>query len=502
MAEAEETVRRRLPLIVPESYCPHTWEYIPAACQPRGDSLNPAQEQNQADMPPLEQWMEIFYRSIEYFASIARRDPSIDASDEDKEGMADSFAASYRAHLDDIMARVKLAGASFMDNVALRMECTCLHLCRLREECLIEAGFGDPFVRIKHEENMKSLDLLPGVCREIDSIMAENGKESDVVWTTVLKNVCAANIFDLGSEHTKNMYHDDQDGVCFHSTRQSLPRRPWAIDDVDKFCSRMKTHTYTKAMIFVDNSGSDVLLGIVPFARLLLSAGACKEVVLAANSHPSINDITFNELDALLPRICEVDDRLCSYISSQRLRIIPSGNGLPVIDLASPSISDQVYEEAEDTDLLILEGMGRSIETNLYATMAVDCMKIGMVKHPEVATCLQTTLMNCVVKFDLAKVSKFVLQGVPVYADASQLIQLLREHFKLMVHSAVPKERTLEGSSYAKGNVKVYEYDEWIIEIETPTPLGKQTLIKSDQVDMRDLTLFPFTPEETIMRSP
>eukprot|EP00889_Picochlorum_renovo_P000115 jgi/Picre1/27145/NNA_000114.t1 len=155
-------------------------------------------------------------------------------------------------------------------------------------------------------------------------------------------------------------------------------------------------------MLFVDNAGSDVILGMLPFARSLLSSGACNEVVLAANSQPSINDITFKELDALLPRICEVDDRLCSHISSQRLRIIPSGSGLPVIDLASPCISEEVYEEAKDTDLLILEGMGRSIETNLYADMAVDCMRIGMVKHPEVATCLRTSLMNCVVKFDVA----------------------------------------------------------------------------------------------------
>lgn len=405
MSETQkDTVSRRLPLIVPESYSPHTWEYIPAACQSLVDSSHHAQDENQMQIPPLEQWIEIFYRSIEYFKSIASTDPSIDASDEDKKAMAAAFAASYRAKLDDIMARVRMAGASFVEDMALRMECTCVHLCRLREECLIEAGFGDPFMSIKYEENMKSLDLLPGVCREIDAMAAEHGN-SELVWTTVLKNVCAANIFDLGSEHTKNIFHEDQDGVCFHTTRRSLPPRPWAIDDVDRFCSRMKNHTYSKAMLFVDNAGSDVILGMLPFARSLLSSGACNEVVLAANSQPSINDITFKELDALLPRICEVDDRLCSYISSQRLRIIPSGSGLPVIDLASPCISEEVYDEAKDTDLLILEGMGRSIETNLYADMAVDCMRIGMVKHPEVATCLRTSLMNCVVKFDVASVS-------------------------------------------------------------------------------------------------
>lgn len=380
--------RRRLALIVPESYSPHTWDYVPQS-----------QKESEDTIPPLEEWIAIFYKSIEYFKGIASRDPSIDVPDEEKQAMAETFAATYKAHLDDIMGRAREAGASFLENETLRSECNCLHLCRLREECLIKAGFSDPFVAIKHEENMKSIELLSGVCGELDSIMAT--EDDSVLWTTVLKNVCAANIFDLGSEHTKNLFHEEENGVCFHTTRRSLPPRPWAIDDVDRFCSRVKTHTYEKAMLFVDNAGSDVILGMLPFARQLLASGVCKNVVLAANSEPSINDITFKELDALLPRICEVDDRLCKYVSSQRLRVIPSGSGLPVIDLASQCISDEVYEEAKDTDLVVLEGMGRSIETNLYADMAVDTMRIGMVKHHEVAQSLKTTLMNCVVKFDL-----------------------------------------------------------------------------------------------------
>ena len=88
-------------------------------------------------------------------------------------------------------------------------------------------------------------------------------------------------------------------------------------------------------------------------------------------------------------------------------------------------------------------------------------------------------------------VRSFVLQGVPVHADPSQLIEMLREHFKLNVHSAVPKERTLEGSSYVNQNTALCQFDEWIIEVETPKPLAKQILAKREQTGMRDLTLFP-----------
>jgi type II pantothenate kinase len=44
---------------------------------------------------------------------------------------------------------------------------------------------------------------------------------------------------------------------------------------------------------------------MLPLARELLRHGTC--VVLAANSLPSINDITAAELDALLPQVGSVD---------------------------------------------------------------------------------------------------------------------------------------------------------------------------------------------------
>ncbi len=51
---------------------------------------------------------------------------------------------------------------------------------------------------------------------------------------------------------------------------------------------------YKRVIIFVDNAGADVVLGMIPFARELLRMGA--EVALVANSLPAINDITAIEL--------------------------------------------------------------------------------------------------------------------------------------------------------------------------------------------------------------
>jgi type II pantothenate kinase len=47
---------------------------------------------------------------------------------------------------------------------------------------------------------------------------------------------------------------------------------------------------FTKAVVFVDNSGADILMGIVPFIRYLLGKGT--RVILAANSTPCVNDVT------------------------------------------------------------------------------------------------------------------------------------------------------------------------------------------------------------------
>jgi hypothetical protein len=44
-------------------------------------------------------------------------------------------------------------------------------------------------------------------------------------------------------------------------------------------------------------------------------------------------------------------------------------------------VSEDVATAAQDADLIILEGMGRSIETNLNARLSVDALKLGMIKH-------------------------------------------------------------------------------------------------------------------------
>ncbi len=47
----------------------------------------------------------------------------------------------------------------------------------------------------------------------------------------------------------------------FKKTRTELVERPWAIDNLDQVLQRWQQKPHHKAMLFVDNAGTDVVLG-------------------------------------------------------------------------------------------------------------------------------------------------------------------------------------------------------------------------------------------------
>ena len=50
--------------------------------------------------------------------------------------------------------------------------------------------------------------------------------------------------------------------AAFESTRTNLLPRPWAVDDLDAVLGVWQRKHYSKALLFVDNAGSDVVLGM------------------------------------------------------------------------------------------------------------------------------------------------------------------------------------------------------------------------------------------------
>ena len=123
-------------------------------------------------------------------------------------------------------------------------------------------------------------------------------------------------------------------------------------------------------------------------------------VVMAANSGPALNDITFDELNPLLQRLSAVDPVLADLLTSDRITTVATGTSSPLIDLST--ISDASNAAAADSQLIILEGMGRGIESNWRQRFTCDVSRIALVKDECVARWLGCELFQPVCRFDSA----------------------------------------------------------------------------------------------------
>lgn len=73
------------------------------------------------------------------------------------------------------------------------------------------------------------------------------------------------------------------------------------------------------------------------------------------------------------------------YFAVQTLQMKSTGQMMwSLQSCLSLQLSPECVAAAEDVDLIVVEGMGRAIETNLYASFTCDSLKLAMVKHPEV----------------------------------------------------------------------------------------------------------------------
>ncbi|KAG7584125.1 hypothetical protein ISN44_As08g036080 [Arabidopsis suecica] len=319
-------------------------------------------------------WINVFANSIPSFKKRAESDITVP----DAPARAKIFAERYAGILEDWKKDPESNGGP-PDGIILG---------RVREHLLRELGFKDIFKKVKDEENAKAISLFPEVVSLSDAI-EDDGKRLE----NLVRGIFAGNIFDLGSAQLAEVF--SKDGISFLATCQNLVPRPWVIDDLDNFQAKWIKKPWKKAVIFVDNSGADIILGILPFARELLRRGT--QVVLAANELPAINDVTYTELTDIVSQLKDGNGQLIG-VDTSKLLIANSGNDLAVIDLSR--VSHELAYLSSDADLVILEGMGRGIETNLYAQFKCDSLKIGMVKHVEVAQFLGGRLYDCVFKYN------------------------------------------------------------------------------------------------------
>jgi damage-control phosphatase, subfamily II, stand-alone protein len=318
-------------------------------------------------------WVEFFKRHFNTIlamgidAALARG-----ARDAEVRGRADSCRQKLYARLD-----------AFAANPAGSGRVTILTLDEWRDILLREFGFVDPFVDLKNRENEKVLPLLASVCQEVDAL-----PEAEKV-RALIEGMFAGNIFDMGAEATAKAFLAG--GPGFFEVRGKLAKRPWLIDDYDALHERLMGAAYRKCVFFVDNAGSDFILGAVPFMRYLAMRGT--RVVMAANERPTLNDMSIEDVRRWWPRMCEAEPSLARLA----IEAVSTGTGEPLIDLSK--VSAELNKEAEDADLVVLEGMGRGVESNLDAEFSCDALNIAMVKDEAVARRVGGRMYDLVCRF-------------------------------------------------------------------------------------------------------
>jgi len=259
-----------------------------------------------------------------------------------------------------------------------------------RERLLAAHGIEDPYRELKGEENDKALDLAPVVVAEL---LAPGDPATRL--RQAAAGIFAGNIFDLGSPAAAREHR--LRGVRFQQLKGEVLDRPWLIDH-----SRALGEAVTrlaerggKTLVLVDNAGPDLLCGTLPFAVLLASRGA--RVVLAANATPTLNDVTAAEARDLLVKLASRLEPLAAQLASEQVRLISTGTGTPGIDLTA--VGSEFDREAADVDLLVLEGQGRSLETNWLARLDVDTLRVSTIKDRLVARRLGGGIFDLVLDF-------------------------------------------------------------------------------------------------------
>jgi type II pantothenate kinase len=318
----------------------------------------------------------------------------------------DHFPRVLAAAMDDAIAgdsaqaeaEVRAAAAraefeQFLDELAGRLGdgLDIYALCVARERSLRRHGFVDAFRQVKAEETETALALLPDLLVQLDALDDEQRLRE------LMRGIFAGNIFDLGATHTAHLF--DEAGIDFRATLERLPPRPWLVDDLEPFSARLaEGRRYRTALLFVDNAGPDLVLGMLPFARELLARGT--DVILSANSGAALNDVTHAELVEIVVRVASWDTQYRRALATGRLELVASGNEAPLIDLSSVASELAEAVDRRGVDLVMLEGMGRAVESNFHAEFRCDCLKIAMLKDPDVASWLGGKVYDLVLKFE------------------------------------------------------------------------------------------------------
>ncbi|KAJ9573501.1 hypothetical protein L9F63_009065, partial [Diploptera punctata] len=248
----------------------------------------------------------------------------------------------------------------------------------------------DPYLVQKQMDNDKALGLLAKRLEYLDGLEWCTRQE------TLISSVLAGNMFDWGAREVADLMENTDFG--FNEARSKIQARPWLVDGLDEWIDRLKGPPHKCAAIFIDNSGMDFVLGILPFARELLQRGT--KVILCANSAPALNDVTYLELVVILKQAATVCQIIHESLNKGTLLAMETAQGGPSLDLSRLNLDLAKAMSSHEVDLLVLEGMGRALHTNLLAKFTCECLKLAVIKNRWLATRLGGDTFSVLCKYE------------------------------------------------------------------------------------------------------
>uniref|UniRef100_I3MKZ7 4'-phosphopantetheine phosphatase n=1 Tax=Ictidomys tridecemlineatus TaxID=43179 RepID=I3MKZ7_ICTTR len=273
-----------------------------------------------------------------------------------------------------------------------------------REHCLNEFSFPDPYSKVKQKENGIALKCFQGVVHALDSLGWEERQ------LALVKGLLAGNVFDWGAKAVSDVLESDPQ-FGFEEAKRKLQGRT-SRGSCAGCCSQRQGPPHKCALIFADNSGIDIILGVFPFVRELLFRGT--EVILACNSGPALNDVTYNESLIVADRIAAMDPVVHSALQEERLLLVQTGSSSPSSAPYSlwvgwtcavlPVRLDQglaVLARERGADLVVIEGMGRAVHTNYHAALRCESLKLAVVKNAWLAERLGGRLFSVIFKYEV-----------------------------------------------------------------------------------------------------
>lgn len=331
------------------------------------DLLNNAQERNY--------WLPCLDRMIKNFVSKA---PALNPEDLHA---ADKAESSYKKFHELIL--------QIQNNQIILQPLSVRTLLEFNEELLRE-NFKDAYYHQKKKETLAAFQQFKERLLLIDSIETFENK-----WLEIITGVLAGNVFDWGAKSVADILEKNKT-FGLNEAKETMQSRPWFKDNFDDFIYKLKVHHYNKVVIFVDNAGIDFVLGILPMVREWLHLHT--KVVLVGNSLPALNDMTYKEIKICINEAAIYCNIFQDAINEGQLIFKENGQKGPCLDLTD--LPEDLCNAMETADFVILEGMGRAVQTNLYAKFNVDCLKLAVLKNEWLAKSLGASQFYVICDFE------------------------------------------------------------------------------------------------------